>query len=281
MIALGFLLYPHRQAVYHPPPFQLQFTFHNLPVQGVTVSVGKEASNQFYLDVSVPGASPKAITEYSSSVFWTLQVPGKVTLASCNFKRSGCNAFTSRGAVYTEIDDVPVVKRTVGGWVFERKYILRASSFAWNENGLNIEAQLPIAQFSFTTTHKFRRVFDKYLKHLSNPSERLNYENPNVSMNYYIADARTYDWIGGPQPNFEYLYRGRPVVWNQRVSAMTESGAVNGVNSSAADWDSLRILGAGVLFGIAGGSLVGAIQEAIDAERKDSGSGKSEATTTA
>ena len=279
MVTAGFLLYPRRQAVYRPPPFQLQFTFHNLVVQNVTVSVGKIAPNRFYLDISVPGMGQKALTQYGSSVFWTLEVPARVTSASCS---DLCNASTSRGAIYSEIDDGPAARNIGGSWIFERKYILRTSSFAWNENGLSIEGQLPIVQFYFTRTNKFLGAYNRYLKLVKNPPERLLLEHPTVSVNYYVADARSYDWVGGPQPNFDYIVgRGLPLIWDQHVSAMTESVAVSGINTSAAEWDNRRTLGVGVLFGIAGGALIGAIQEATQIEWGHSRSRKSRPTRSA
>lgn len=264
MLAVGLRLYPNRQAVYRPPPFQLEFTFHNLLYQNVTISAGKEAPDQYYLDVSVPAPSPQSVayTKYGSSVFWILEVPAKVA-ASCGT----CTVDSPRGAVYSEIDDAPVPKQIDGSWYFERKYILQTSSFAWNENGLNIEAQLPIVQVNSTRTASFLVVYNGYLKHLGDGPERLAVETSNINVAYYVPNARTYDWVGGPQPNFAYVTgQDMPAVWDQSASAMAESVAVSGINNSAADWDNTRTLAAGVLFGIAGGALIGAIQEANQVE---------------
>ena len=87
-------------------------------------------------------------------------------------------------------------------------------------------------------------------------------------MFYRVPDALSYDWTGGPEPSFvsgARLALGGStlgyVEWFEPLKFLSAPIAVSGIDSSTGGLDSLRTLIAGTLLGVAGGALVGAIQE--------------------
>jgi hypothetical protein len=87
-----------------------------------------------------------------------------------------------------------------------------------------------------------------------------------VSLQYNISSANTYDWSSTPPVE---LTNSR-AVWAEQVSPGTalapgfaQPRVASGINHAAETHDSNLILAAGVLFGLAGGALVAAVQEAL------------------
>jgi hypothetical protein len=130
------------------------------------------------------------------------------------------------------------------------QFTINAPSLVWSENGLNIEAYLPSVQL---------------FKSDSGPSKPFG--NPHVSIYYILSDA-AYDWTGGPSPQFTRALSSDPshgveTDWELHKKDLGNPISVNGQDNSAATQDNLLIFVAGALVGIAGGALVGAIQEAF------------------
>jgi hypothetical protein len=146
-------------------------------------------------------------------------------------------------------------------WDIGFSFTIRAPELAWNANGVSLEAQLPVVAI---TQDKFLNV--------GQPNERIASipaaGNTNVSILYGVPDATAYDWTGGPAP-----YSVAPAssislepgaTWNEHLNALNEPTPVSATNNSAVSLDSLRTFIAGALVGVAGGALVGAIQEATN-----------------
>jgi hypothetical protein len=117
----------------------------------------------------------------------------------------------------------------------------------WNTNGLTVEAQLPVLKV-FTTPG---------IGAIANPLSLT--DNPTTSVSYRVPDAISYDWSGGPPPNS--VSTSAVAEWDEPLQSLSVPIAVGGTNSSSASLDSLRTFAAGTLLGVAGGALVGAIQE--------------------
>jgi hypothetical protein len=118
-------------------------------------------------------------------------------------------------------------------------------------NGLDVEGQLPVVSIG----------------PLSEPSgsnsQSSASSNLKVEIRYYIPDLTGYDWTGGPEAFPVPSGRNYPasVEWIEPLSTLSAPVAVTGTNHSAAEWDSFRTFVVGILVGVAGGALIGAIQE--------------------
>ncbi len=87
-----------------------------------------------------------------------------------------------------------------------------------------------------------------------------------VSLRYHIPGANTYDWSSTPAAT---LTNSR-AVWTEQVTpatafmqGVTQPRVAFGINHAAETNDSNLILAVGVLFGLAGGALVAAVQETL------------------
>jgi hypothetical protein len=137
-------------------------------------------------------------------------------------------------------------------------------TLTWNANGLQVEARLPVISFLPLAD----LIGYKYYK-----GPPFAPSSPDFRIDYYIPNPAGYDWGGGPEPTVvpdSYL-DGKLVPgyaeWTEQLGVLTASISVNGTNNSTAEWDSFRTFAAGALVGVAGGALVGALQEAM--HRKD------------
>jgi hypothetical protein len=93
-----------------------------------------------------------------------------------------------------------------------------------------------------------------------------------VEMHYTLAGAPAYDWTTGQAP---VLRNGDVLTWYLNVASQTlssglvvyqsVSSSAGAVNQSALQHEQFLTFFAGALFGVAGGALVGALQEFLDA----------------
>jgi hypothetical protein len=263
VISLAFLIYPRRSAIYRPQPFVVQVQA-DVPVTDIGVSVVKQAPKQFNLGVVVDTVSPDRQGSVSVTVDATL--PSPVTRQSCAAPHCSASSISNivasedffAGEAYYVKDDVTATKFTTtadghADWRSIANLVVDAPAFAWDENGLDVEAQLPEVQ-------------------LSDPHESLN--GPNVAIAYYLPSG--FDWTGGPSPVYAntfhmpgaYLAPGGAMVWVQSVKDLPNPIPASGTDNSAAALDSTRTFISGALLGIAGGALVGAIQETTHKKRR-------------
>lgn len=96
------------------------------------------------------------------------------------------------------------------------------------------------------------------------------HQHPLLIMDYQIPAANTYDWSSNPTIGLgaNHATWEEPVIsGNQQQSfgstGLTPARVATGINHTAETNDNTLTLVAGVLFGLAGGALVAAVQEAL------------------
>jgi hypothetical protein len=247
MLDLAFLFYPRRQPVYRPQPFTVGIATSST-LTGITINVSKIAADRFNLDISVYARTSGFAHPISATII--LRVPAS---ARCT---SSCHS-DLRSYGFGRLDDITedmssfklVTSKTnplsLPGpqWEESATFFVKASVFGWDENGLDVEAQLPSVL-----------LFDP-----DNPAE-----NPRTAI-YYNLPNGVYDWAEGPSP---YYFPPFQVAWSLYAKDLSSPIPVSGTDSVSASEDSARTLAAGVLLGAGGGAFVGAIQEASHTKRK-------------
>jgi hypothetical protein len=249
MVAIAFIVYPHRGVVYRPQPFKVEIAVSE-KVQSLYIDAFEGSSNEYILVIDITTDAPKL----DNAVFTTvsLDLPAPVTSDSCR-KSSGCSSYLissgpDAGHDYINYSMNTFKQNPDKTWEASSQFTIRAPIFGWSENGLSIEAQLPSVQLSNLDTDK-------------------PFNNSEVYINYTLSNA-SYDWTGGPSPEFTYaspsdFTQGTEAAWKLTANELASPIPVSGQDNSAAVWDNFRIFVAGALVGIAGGALVGALQEAI------------------
>lgn len=240
MLASAFLIYPNRGPVYRPQPFNVEIDATGVASINIIVSGAAHKYSLVIAPYYLPASSP--------SITFYVDLPYGVTPTDCG--KPNCSVET--------FDDVPgmgasnVVEANQASLSLSLN--VENPAFAWKSNGLDLEGQLPQVQVDPAPHSKGQPV------------------NPNVTIYYVIPNGNSYDWTGGPEPAYEplgweHIY-GPPgasfepsEVWYQSVDSLASPIPISGNDNSAANSDNLRIFVAGALLGIAGGALVGAIQE--------------------
>jgi hypothetical protein len=265
MLAGAFLLYPRRSAVH-----QLGTPFLNINTTGTVEILNTElksaasrsgTTNSYDLLIDLEVSNPtKTVTPPTSNI--EIPLPAYITadcgqasgLANCKFQPGQRGQLTAQ-AIFGS------AQLYNGRRVWPDYNIDIPFSGPWSQceaNGLDIECQLPIISIGS----------------LSEPpgytSQASATGNLKVEMLDYISDPTSYDWTGGPAP-LPVASEGRSpgyLEWIEPLSALSGPDPVSGTNHSAAEWDNFRTFAAGALVGIAGGALVGAIQESTHREDK-------------
>jgi len=111
---------------------------------------------------------------------------------------------------------------------------VKADGFAFVENGAELEGELPAVTGVPQST--FMGVF------------------------YAFDQASSFDWMGGPLPTA--ISEGT-IEWDETPTSTLQAIPVSAANRAAQLGDSNRTFAAGVLSGIAGGALVGFLQELL------------------
>ena len=131
------------------------------------------------------------------------------------------------------------------------------STFAWSANGVSVELQLP------SVTVATRKVVG--------PVGSVGLAG--ITVAYGIPQYDQYDWTGGTQPNFELQPVGsfegaewHYPIWRNRWLYLSQRDKRHG-SQCRQRMDSST----GALLGIAGGALVGAIQEWSHKEKRHKG----------
>jgi hypothetical protein len=258
----AFLLNPHRSAVYRPgSAFVHIYTAGTVESLDTSLNLAVSRSGEIYgFDASIGlkvGMPPKIATRPISII--DIPLPAGITPENCGQAKSGDCTFHS-GLLTAQaifLAEPPSNGRRV--WYGSTDILFSGLVLPWETNGLEIEGQLPVISIGPLSE------LPGFKPQPWAPS------NPNVRIDYYVPDLTSYDWTGGPVP---YVVPSRScsgcsggrspayVEWNAPLSTLSAPVAVSGTNNSAATWDSFRTFAAGVLVGVAGGALVGAIQEA-------------------
>jgi len=255
MIVLAFLLYPRRQPVYRPQAFQVDIVT-STTFTGALIYVEKVASNRFSLSIYIYADAPKSANRVFGAVYVNLPAPASCK-PSCHSDLSPNGAFSGQTDYIREFiaSFHPMTAKTnyialtgSSQWEASAQFFITAPVFAWDENGLDVEGQLPAVQL------------------LAFPRQSLG--DPNIWIYYALSNA-TYDWTGGPAPNYSHRSSQQILsVWVLPVKELLSPTQVSGTDNSNASDDSFRTFVSGVLLGIAGGAFVGAIQEASHSKRR-------------
>jgi hypothetical protein len=268
MLACAFLLYPRRSAVYRPgSPFVHIYTTGTVESLDTSLNLAVSRSGAVYgsdLSIGLKVSMPTKIVTRPISII-DIPLPAGIMPENCGQALGGVCTFHS-GLLTAKAIFLP--ERPFNGrrvWFGSTDILFAGLLLPWKTNGLEVEGQLPVISIGpLSELPGFKR-------------QPWAPSNPNVTINYYVPDPTSYDWAGGPAP---FVVPSRPckdctggrsypgyVEWIAPLSMLSAPVPVSGTNNSAAEWDSFRTFAAGALVGVAGGALVGAIQEST--HRKD------------
>jgi hypothetical protein len=239
-LAFAVAAYPKRAPIDRPPPITVSLsTAETLDQAYLQIAALPNHSYQISIDV-VTGSAFGSTNGYASG---NLTLPaGAVVLPGClaNCIVHPSVGFGIPGTVdFSSKTFTPFGSESSGGEITSVILFMtiKAPAFAWEANGVNAETWIP--EFTITAPSVFELT-------------------PPISVKYDITDVTGYDWSGGPSLNGHY--------WSLMPDQVTSPIALTGTNSSAASRDSLLTFVSGVVLGISGGALVGAIQETVHAE---------------
>ena len=185
MTVLAFVIYPRRPAVYRPQSFVVQIQT-DIEVTNVQIAVAKLSSNRFSLEIDTTTDTPNPLGLGGLTI--SLQLPVPVTPGSCEV--SCFSKVVSNGSFAGEVDYVHYLvsdfeeEPGTSLWLSRTILTVDAPVFAFNENGLDVEAQLPAVQLLTIAG------------------------DPNIEIFYYLHDAAD-DWAGGPSPTISPASRRR------------------------------------------------------------------------
>lgn len=216
-------------------------------VQSIGIQVKRLQPDQFSLTIGTLVNSPGF--QGKVPLLLIIDVPATVTPQSC--RPPSCTSILANsleGIYQVEEKIITQLSRSV------TKLIVDAPVLAWDANGLDVEAELPEVEVDYT-----------------NPRQPQN--NPEVGISYTLPPG--YDWTT-PEPYYspESYILGDPsgateaLIWRETANDLENPVPISGTDNSTASGDSFRTFISGALLGIAGGALVGAIQEATHTKRR-------------
>lgn len=266
IIGTGFVigaifLYPNPTAVYRPPFYIAEIEL-SQSASRVEISVTHSSTNQHdYIFAAAATAVYRFSAPTSGSTGTTsktgdnnhllLYLPPGVSPTSC--RHPSC-IIETRKITAGPFRSVIVLNPA---WRTRHKIrfsvTLGATHFAWDENGVEIEAQLPSVALLSTNSASTLLLVD-----------------------YHMPDAQSYDWTNGPTDLKStwlvanaFSQSATPTTGIESSLPASGPGSSSGVNGTAMRSDSVKTFAAGALLGLAGAALIGAIQEAISAERRN------------
>ena len=242
LLVAGFLMYPHRAEA--PTP-----TSASLVINGVGSHVNARyvdshmvlieyAVSQFHPDVA--GLAITVVLDgdsapHGAKVAIQLSQPGGLTVLRCF---PGCHPASP---AYEASALARFIHTTATAY-----FVLKAHSYGVAANGATAAVAFPEVDFGGTQQASMNLSFGS------------------------IPAANTYDWSSYPplQVSNSYTLWAEPVAPGPlrlfpRPGRVTNGRVVTGINHDAQAHDSTLTLVVGVLFGIAGGALVAAVQEAL------------------
>jgi hypothetical protein len=264
----AFLLYPRRSAVHQPgTPFlniNTTGTVESLYTSLQSPAPGSRAADSFALSIDLEVSMPaKMVTPPRSTIDIPLPVYIKpdcgqaLGVVACTFQPGTPTTFPrlTAQAIFGAAQQVN------GRRVWPNDGIVIPFAGPWlplEANGLDVEGQLPVVSIGPPSEPP------------GSNSQSSASSNLKVVIVDYVPDVTGYDWTGGPEPLPVPSGRNYPasVEWIEPLSALSAPVAVTGTNHSAAEWDSFRMFMVGILVGVAGGALVGAIQEFYSSQRQ-------------
>jgi hypothetical protein len=250
MLVCAFLLYPRRSALYRPGS---AFAHIYTTVERIDTSLSWSVSRSGAIDgydasISLNVMPTKMVTHPISIV--DVPLPAGIRPENCGQALGGVCTYHS--GLLTAKPVFTAAQPSNGGraWTGSVDILFARLPLPWQSNGLEVEGQLPVISVGPLSQ------LPGFKPQPWTPS------NPDVTVDYYVPDPTSHDWVGGPVPS---VFPSRPcgvclggrypgyVEWITSLSALSAPVAVSGTNKSAAEWDSFRTFAAGVLAGVAGG----------------------------
>jgi hypothetical protein len=227
-LLLAVALLPHRGNVNSPPAVHFSVTS-DVPVGLVSYYVERESANRSRItvksDVFSGGLTKKPSAPASFLVFLPRgSRPVDCPSASCVHVASSYS-WLQRVSYSTDSLDAQI------------SFEVQGADFGYMANGVNAAVALP--EFSYDGP-----------------------ESPNleVQMHVDMGHASRYDWQSLPA---SYVRDGNAVWDAHLVDGRSESRNAIGIDHAAAEGDDRRTFVAGAVVGVAGGALIGALQEAL------------------
>lgn len=261
-LGLGLVLYPGRAAVYRPLPPKVGVTVASAKsLQDIDVRVTRKSGDVVAMSFtfnfcSLPFSAACPVS--APRVSLNISAPGEAVPSSCVSIHSQRCSYASElfdnalpGAFTTIVtraqsDILSAADAAPGNpvWTATANIAVRSRGYPlfWSSNGVTVEATFP----------KLDVVTPQGAVANGTTPVRVDYVGvPGVSQ---------YDWTGGPTP---VIVNPIEATWSEPLSTLTTATAISGTDNTAVNSDDHLILVAGILFGIAGGALVGAIQELL------------------
>jgi hypothetical protein len=251
--AAAFIIYPRRQAVYRPQ-YSTMSVESTAKITDLSFAVARHSANQLHLEMEVWTDAPtRPLTSVAAEI--RLQLPAPLAPGSCKPPQCSSGKSTQSyypGPPYYVTYVTNSFKKTSAGWYWTDTFLVNAPLFGFDENGLDVEANLPEVQV---------------LRLRNQPAD-----NPSVDIVYFLQDPH-YDWNGGPSPSditrdTIHPQLGWLVDWDLTANQLSNPVSVSGTDNSNAAQDNFRTFASGALLGIAGGALIGAVQEATTSKRR-------------
>ncbi len=246
LVVVAYQLYPRRAPVSRPPLYSLVVRQY-VPLTALQVEVTEKPAGHYHLMFTVvvgkdTGSATRSVSiafQPSVKVLHLSCVPSAACAATM---RNGHQSITVRprgfnnspGAYYYTLPEITFV----------------STRFAWDANGLQLEATVPTVSV------------------LGCPKGCLG-GSLRVQTIYAVVDGSSYTFTGGPPPS---SVQPSSVAWTIPVAQLATPNTVSATDLSAADRDTLKTFAAGAILGIAGGALVGAVQEFMDSEARTAAS---------
>lgn len=246
----AYRLFPFDTPVYSPPPLNLMiFTLQGVSVRYVEFDLfgaSYPETREYLIVVEVDSfaATPTAPIDPQSTV--TLMVPERVTAVDCTNPKCTLHVAGGPTSIPETFVNLRIGTRStsqqagVTYWNGSAQVRIRANRFAFAQNATDLEGQLP----AITDLFSGRQLPD----------------STRILISYEIPKSLSFDWVGGPIPTF---VSDRSVIWTETSAAAAQHVQISAVNRSAQIDNSNRTFFAGLLFGVAGGALVGALQESL------------------
>ena len=246
LVIVAYQLYPRRPPVSRPPLYSLVVRQY-VPLTALQVEVTEKPAGHYQLMFTVVVGKDTGSAKRSVSI--TFQPSEKVQHLSC-VPSVACSATMRKGQQSIAVRPRGFNKAP-GAYYYTLPEISFVSThFAWDANGLQLEATVPTVSV------------------LGCPKGCLG-ASLQVQTTYGILDGSSYTFSGGPPPS---SVQPSSVAWTIPVAQLATPNTVSATNLSAADRDTLKTFAAGAILGIAGGALVGAVQEFMDSEARTAAS---------
>lgn len=242
------LVIPREPPIYLPSGFTMQVIAEQ-PVTVTWVFLDNYAAHRYRLRVVVNTKTPKSDHE-SATVL--LLLPSASRVLPCD-KVITCTGLADVTAPDSCLPAVGCLRLAMGpsqsgsDWQGQVSIDIDAQRLGWDANGVAAEAQLPEVT-----------VFDG---NNSAPG------NGSVFVQYGVPMAQGYDWNGGLRPDGA---TGTDVSWTELATEAVHPAPVTATNPDTVQRDSFLVFLSGALLGIAGGALIGGLQEALNASSRDS-----------